>query len=100
MKIINYTILKENLAILSFIAAVIFGFLGILLPPLGYISSSVLILIAQFLVMCATLLGLNITFDLMQKKFITEYKEKQLQIDKQKEDEQDVIEQIQKLADK
>lgn len=60
---------KIILAYLSFIAGIGFGIAGLVVPPIGYIHSSVLILIAQLLVLCATLLGLNIKFDLERKFF-------------------------------
>lgn len=51
--------MKQKLAAASFIAAFIFGVLGILLPPLGVVDSSVNILIAQLLILSATLLGVD-----------------------------------------
>lgn len=64
---------KIILAYLSFIAGIGFGIAGLVVPPIGYIHSSVLILIAQLLVLCATLLGLNIKFDLERKLFQTKH---------------------------
>lgn len=46
-----------------------FGIAGMAIPPIGFIHSSVLILIAQCLVLCATLLGLSVKFDLEKKHF-------------------------------
>jgi hypothetical protein len=62
---------KIILAYLSFFAGIGFGIAGLALPPIGLIHSSVLILIAQLLVLTATLLGLNIKFDLERKYFHT-----------------------------
>ena len=62
---------KIILAYLSFFAGIGFGIAGLSLPPIGLIHSSVLILIAQLLVLTATLLGLNIKFDLERKYFHT-----------------------------
>lgn len=64
---------KIILAYLSFVAGIGFGIAGLVVPPIGYIHSSVLILIAQLLVLCATLLGLNIKFDLERKFFQTRH---------------------------
>ena len=51
--------MKTKLAILSFLSAIIFALLGLFLPPQGEIDSSVLILVAQLLVLCATFLGIR-----------------------------------------
>jgi len=50
---------RLNLALLSWVAAVAFAIVGMLLPPQGEISGSVLILVAQLLVLCATFLGID-----------------------------------------
>lgn len=50
---------KLNLAIASFVFAVVFGVAGFIVAPLGVIDSTILYLIAQFLVLCATFLGLE-----------------------------------------
>ena len=60
---------KIILSYLSFFFAMGFGIAGMAIPPVGYIHSSVLILIAQCLVLCATLLGLSVKFDLERKHF-------------------------------
>lgn len=57
------------LSIGSFIASLIFAAIALLLPPPGSIDSSVLIFIAQLLVVCCSLLGLNLKLDLANKKF-------------------------------
>lgn len=86
MKKITNINVKIGLAIASFIAAIAFGLLGILLPPLGYIDGSVLILIAQLLVLCATLIGIQLKIDLARKYFSTEQIEERLD-----EDEKDIV---------
>lgn len=70
----NNTI-KKYLAVASFIAAIGFGIAGIVIYPAGIIHGSVLILIAQLLVLCATLIGLNITVDLDKKFFETKHQD-------------------------
>lgn len=51
--------MKAKLAVASFIAAVLFATLGLLLPPTGIIDASVNMLVAQLLVLTATLLGVD-----------------------------------------
>lgn len=63
------TNIKLIIAVLSFISAVCFGVAGLLLPPPGSIDGSVLILIAQMLVFCATLIGIQLKIDLANKYF-------------------------------
>lgn len=48
-------------------SAVVFATAGILTPPVGEIDESVLMLIAQLLVFCATLLGVDSYFDKMRE---------------------------------
>lgn len=55
--------MKAKIAFLSWLSAVLFGTAGLLLPPLGKIDPSVLMLIAQLLVLCATLLGVEMYVD-------------------------------------
>lgn len=59
--------MKPRLALAAFIAACIFGLLGITLPPTGIIDGSVNFLIAQLLVLCATLLGVDSYFDKVRR---------------------------------
>lgn len=47
------------MAFISLMAAIGFGTAGFCVEPVGSVSSSVLILIAQFLIMSATYLGLD-----------------------------------------
>ena len=51
--------MKTKIAFLSWLSAVLFGTAGMLLPPLGVIDNSILMLIAQLLILCATLLGVE-----------------------------------------
>jgi len=51
--------MKKYLSIASFVSAIIFAALGMWMPPQGEISGSVLILVAQLLVLCATFLGIK-----------------------------------------
>lgn len=60
---------KIVLSYLSFFFAVGFAIAGIAIYPPGVIHGSVLILVAQLFVLCGTLLGLNIKFDLQEKYF-------------------------------
>lgn len=59
--------MKRRLAAASFGCAVLFGALGLLLPPLGVIDATVNILIAQLLVLCATLLGVDSYVDKIKR---------------------------------
>lgn len=51
--------IKASMAVGAFCFAIVFAFLGLFLPPQGEIDSSVLILVAQLLVLCATFLGIR-----------------------------------------
>jgi len=53
--------MKKYLSIASFVSAIIFAALGMWMPPQGEISGSVLILVAQLLVLSATFLGSPLT---------------------------------------
>lgn len=59
--------MKKKLAILSWVSAVAFAIAGILMPPVGEIDESVLMLIAQLLLFCATLMGVDSYFDKMRE---------------------------------
>lgn len=50
---------NKILAWAAFIAAVVLAFTGLFTPPQGEIDSSVSMVIAQFLLLCATLLGIK-----------------------------------------
>jgi len=51
--------MKTKLAFMSFVAALLFAATSLFLPPPGVIDGSVLILVAQLLVLCATFLGIK-----------------------------------------
>ena len=51
--------MKQKLALGSWVVSVVLSLLALLLPPTGYIDHSVLILVAQFLLLCATFLGVD-----------------------------------------
>lgn len=55
--------LKEYISIISFISAIIIGFIAVFIPPEGIIDASVLWFTAQLLVFTSGLLGVNITLD-------------------------------------
>lgn len=59
--------MKRKLALLSWMAAVSFGAAAIITPPVGEIDHSVLVLIAQLLLFCATLLGVDSYFDKLRE---------------------------------
>ena len=60
--------MKQKLAFLAFAMAMAFGTAGLIMPPLGKIDGSVLILIAQLLVFCATFLGIENYVNIIKKK--------------------------------
>jgi hypothetical protein len=66
---------KVILAYLSFFTGVGLAIAGIAIYPPGVIHGSVLIMVAQLLVLCATLLGLNVKFDLQNKYFHSHHNE-------------------------
>lgn len=68
---IDNTIIKQIIALLSFIFAIIFAMLGIFTEPEGVLDASVNILIAQMLILCCTMLGLKIDFDLKERHMKT-----------------------------
>lgn len=51
--------LKNSIAVISFISAIVIGFIAIFLPPKGIIDTSVLWFIAQLLVFTSNILGFN-----------------------------------------
>ena len=59
---------KKYLSIASFTAAIIFALIGMWMPPQGEIDGSVLILVAQFLVLCATFLGIKDYTNLISRR--------------------------------
>lgn len=54
---------KEILAATALIVASVLAVWGMLLPPVGDVEQNLLILVAQFLVFAATLLGIGSTFE-------------------------------------
>jgi hypothetical protein len=59
--------MKRKIALLAFCSAVAFAAAGLFLPPQGKIDSTVLMLVAQLLVLCATLLGVDSYFDKLKQ---------------------------------
>ena len=59
--------MKRKLALASWVVAVILSAVALLLPPTGYIDCSVLLLVAQFLLLCATFLGVDSYVNLIKK---------------------------------
>ena len=56
------TKIQIAIATLSFIAAIAFGFAGFIIPPPGEIHDSVLYLVAQFLLLTASIFGVGAMF--------------------------------------
>lgn len=52
--------MKKVIAVLSFIAALVIGFIALFLPPQGIIDTSVLWFIAQLLVFTSNIFGFNL----------------------------------------
>ena len=59
--------MKRKLALASWVVAVILSAVALLLPPTGYIDYSGLLLVAQFLLLCATFLGVDSYVNLIKK---------------------------------
>jgi hypothetical protein len=59
--------MKKKISLLAFCSAVAFAAAGLYLPPMGVIDSTVLMLVAQLLVLCATLLGVDSYFDKLRE---------------------------------
>lgn len=62
--------------LILFFVGVFFGAGGMVLPPLGIIDSSVLVLIAQIFVLAASVYGFEIHFDIKEGKFDSGLKDK------------------------
>ena len=60
--------MKTKIALASFICAIVFGVAGLLIPPMGVIDSSVLIFVAQLLMLTATFLGIDNYVNLIRRK--------------------------------
>lgn len=69
--LIERNALKAYLAVASFVFAIIFAFTGMFCDPRGIVDNSVLILIAQLLVLCATMLGLRVDISKKEGEFHT-----------------------------
>ena len=59
--------MKRKLALASWVVAVILSAVALLLPPTGDIDYAVLRLVAQFLLLCATFLGVDSYVNLIKK---------------------------------
>lgn len=59
--------LRNSLSLLSFVAALIVGFIALFLPPTGIIDASVLWYTAQLLVFTSGLLGINMNIDSLKQ---------------------------------
>lgn len=51
--------MKRKIALASWIASIVLAIISMIMPPMGVIDGSVLILIAQLLILCATFLGVE-----------------------------------------
>lgn len=60
--------MKEVIAVSSFLCAILFACAALVIPPKGVIDSSVLVLIAQLLILCATFLGVESYVDIIRRK--------------------------------
>lgn len=69
--LIERNALKAYLALTAFVFAIIFAFTGIFCDPRGIVDHTVLILIAQFLLFVATMLGLRIDISKRDGEFHT-----------------------------
>ena len=60
--------MKRILSLASFVCAILFAAAGMIMPPQGEISWSVLILVAQLLILCATFLGIKDYHNIINRK--------------------------------
>ncbi|MCF2562528.1 hypothetical protein I6E12_00140 [Prevotella brevis] len=60
--------MKRILSVASFVCAIFFAAAGMMMPPQGEISGSVLILVAQLLILCATFLGIKDYRNIINRK--------------------------------
>ena len=60
--------MKEVIAVSSYLCAILFACAALVIPPKGVIDSSVLVLIAQLLILCATFLGVESYVDIIRRK--------------------------------
>ena len=59
---------KSILAFISFVVAVILTFVSLFIPPPGEIDGSVLLVVAQFLILTTTLLGVDGYINVLNNK--------------------------------
>ena len=64
----NNNNLKSLISIISFLSAIVIGFIALFIPPKGIIDASVLWFTAQLLVFTSGLLGIDISIDSLKKK--------------------------------
>ena len=74
------------IAVAAFLAAVGFGIAGFIVPPPGEVHDSVLYLIAQFLLLTASILGVGAKF--ASQKISLQKKLQQMTVKEEKEEEQ------------
>ena len=74
------------IAVAAFLAAVGFGIAGFIVPPPGEVHDSVLYLIAQFLLLTASILGVGAVF--ASQKISLQKKLQQMTVKEEKEEEQ------------
>ena len=55
--------MREVISVISFISAVVIGFIAVFIPPQGIIDASVLWFTSQLLLFCASLLGIKLDFN-------------------------------------
>ena len=72
-KLKNPTKIQTGLAIASFTVGTIIGCIALfVVPPPGEITNSALGLTSEFLILCAAMLGVSVTFDYKLSKFRAE----------------------------
>ena len=74
------------IAVAAILAAVGFGIAGFIVPPPGQVHDSVLYLIAQFLLLTASILGVGAMF--ASQKISLQKKLQQMTVKEEKEEEQ------------
>lgn len=72
----KYTITKHILSVVSFMAALIIGFIAMLLPPKGVIDPSILYYTAQLLVFTSGILGMDFSVNIGKFGVSTDKKHK------------------------
>lgn len=63
--------IKPLISIISFLSAIVIGFIALFIPPTGIIDASVLWFTAQLLVFTSGLLGIDISIDSLKRKVET-----------------------------